>query len=217
MSYARDERAALCRLLETSGPEAPTLCEGWQTRHLAAHLVLRERRPDAAVGILGGPLATHTERVLTYLAATTAYPRLVDLVRTGPPRISPFRIPGMEEKLNLVEFFTHHEDVRRAAGGWDPRDLGPGETEVLWQRLRLARLNLRRVAVGVELVRDDLPSIPGRRQVRITVKARTPVVTVTGHPAELMLWAMGRRAVARVRLDGSDSDVSLLRQASWRV
>src|ERR1700743_2358756 len=57
VTYARDERLALCALLDRTGPDAPTLCEGWRTGDLAAHLVLREHRPDAAVGIMGGPLA----------------------------------------------------------------------------------------------------------------------------------------------------------------
>lgn len=43
VTYAREERAALAALLEDSGPDGPTLCEGWLTRDLAAHLVLRER------------------------------------------------------------------------------------------------------------------------------------------------------------------------------
>src|SRR5262249_33102419 len=63
VSYARDERTALCALLGETGPGAPTLCEGWRTGDLAAHLVMRERRPDAAAGLLGGPLAGHTRRV----------------------------------------------------------------------------------------------------------------------------------------------------------
>src|SRR5215467_11727435 len=69
VSYARDERAALCALFDETGPQAPTLCAGWRTADLAAHLVLRERRPDAAVGILGGPLARHTQRVNQALAS----------------------------------------------------------------------------------------------------------------------------------------------------
>ena len=52
MSVASDERAALCDLLDELGPDQPTLCEGWQTRDLAAHLVVREHRLDAAPGIL---------------------------------------------------------------------------------------------------------------------------------------------------------------------
>src|ERR1700731_945378 len=54
VSYSREERLALCALLDKTGPDAPTLCEGWTTGDLAAHLVLRERRPDAAAGVIGG-------------------------------------------------------------------------------------------------------------------------------------------------------------------
>jgi len=53
--------------------------------------------------------------------------------------------------------------------------------------------------------------------VRITAKARTPMVTVTGDPAELTLWALGRTTAARVRLDGSEPDVRKLTQANWRA
>jgi uncharacterized protein (TIGR03085 family) len=216
MKYARDERAALCALLTEAGPDAGTLCEGWRTRDLAAHLVLRERRPDAAAGLLGGPLAGYTRRVQRAFAATP-YPRLVDMVRSGPPQVSFFGIPGMDERANLVEFFVHHEDVRRAASGWEPRDLGTDLTEMLWQRLRMARFLLRKVPVGLELARDDLPAVPGRRAVRITAKALVPMVTVSGHPAELTLWAMGRRSAARVRLEGADADIKRLMEVTWRL
>ncbi len=49
-TFAKRERLLLADLLETAGPDAPTLCEGWRTRDLAAHVVVRERRPDAAGG-----------------------------------------------------------------------------------------------------------------------------------------------------------------------
>jgi len=217
MSFAREERSALCALLDETGPQAPTLCEGWQTLDLAAHLVLREHRPDAAAGLMGGPLAGHTERVRRMLIARTPYRQLVDEIRSGPPALSVFRIPSMDERLNTVEFFVHHEDVRRGADGWEPRDIGAGLTELLWQRLRGARYIFRKAPVGIELVRDDLPADPGHQRVRITAKARTPMVTVTGTPAELTLWAMGRTTAARVRLDGSEPDVRKLAHADWRV
>jgi uncharacterized protein (TIGR03085 family) len=217
MSFARDERAALCTLLDETGPRAPTLCEGWQTLDLAAHLVLREHRPDAAAGVMGGPLAGHTERVRRVLIDRTPYRQLVDEIRNGPPRLSVFGLPGMDERLNTVEYFVHHEDVRRGADGWEPRDIGAGLADHLWQRLRAARFIFRKAPVGIELVRDDLPADPGRRRVRITAKARTPMVTVTGAPAELTMWAMGRTTAARVRFDGSEPDVRRLQQSDWRV
>ncbi len=219
MGYARDERLALCALLDQAGPREPTLCEGWATLDLAAHLVVRERLPDAGLGLLGGPMAAHTRAVQRRLAQRTPYPRLVQMVRSGPPRLSLFALPGADERANVVEYFVHHEDVRRAQPGWEPRKLDPGLTEVLWARLRMARFVLRKAPVGVELVRDDEPEPagPGRSTVRITARARTPVVTVTGTPAELTMWALGRTTAARVRLDGSDAAVAALSGARWGI
>ena len=219
MTYARDERLALCALLDEAGPGAPTLCEGWRTVDLAAHLVLREHRPDAGIGMLGGPLAWHAHRVQSGLAKRTPYARLVQIIRNGPPRLSLFGIPGVDERANVTEYFVHHEDVRRAQPGWEPRELDPGESDVLWKGLRMARFILRKAPVGVEFARQDPPASPGsgQGQVRITARARTPVVTVTGTPAELTLWALGRTAAARVRLDGSEADVRALSQARWHI
>src|SRR5262245_11640860 len=92
VSYARDERTALCALLDETGPGAPTLCEGWRTVDLAAHLVMRERRPDAAAGLMGGPLAGHTRRVTELLSTRTPFPHLVQLIRSGPPPLSVSRL-----------------------------------------------------------------------------------------------------------------------------
>ena len=137
MTYSRDERSALCALLDDTGPDAPTLCEGWTTLDLAAHLVLREHRPDAGMGMLGGPLAGYTAHVQSRIAGRVPYARLVQTIRQGPPRFSLFALPGVDERANLAEYFVHHEDVRRAAPDWQPRKLPPELTEQLWQRLRL--------------------------------------------------------------------------------
>src|SRR5215468_5331792 len=98
VSYASDERAALCALLDETGPDAPTLCEGWTTLDLAAHLVLREHRPDAGMGVLGGPLAGHTARVQRKMTGRVPYSRLVQIIRDGPPRFSVFALPGVDER-----------------------------------------------------------------------------------------------------------------------
>jgi uncharacterized protein (TIGR03085 family) len=221
MSFARDERLALCALLDELGPDQPTLCTGWRTADLAAHLVLRERRPDASLGILGGPLAGHTRKVQAAMVARTPFPKLVNLVRTGPPPFSPFRIPGADEQGNVVEYFVHHEDVRRAQQDWQPRDISHDLSEVLWRKLGMARMILRKAPVGVELARE--PDADGKAgahaevKLRITAKAKTPVVTVAGPPAELTMWTMGRTGAAQVRLDGSEADVEALKAASWRL
>ena len=214
MSYSREERVALCALLEKTGPDAPTLCEGWNTGDLAAHLVLRERRLDAAGGILGGPLAGYTTRVQNRIRERTPFPDLVETIRSGPPRLSVMGIPGMDERANAVEFFVHHEDVRRAEPGWEPRDISSGESGMLWQRLRMARFMLRKAPVGVELARDDLDG--SKQAYRITAKNATPVVTVIGGPAELTMWVMGRTGAAKIRLDGTEAAVGKLTGANWR-
>ena len=233
MGYSRDERLALCVTLENTGPDAPTLCAGWTTRDLAAHLVLRERRPDAASGIPGGPLAGHTARVQQRLAATP-YPALLATFRSGPARLSPFAIPALDERANTVEFFVHHEDVRRAAPDWKPREVSPGLSDALWARLRVAKLTMRRVPVGVEFARNDdaagttdgadgaepgssRASTGNAPEFRMTVRRGTPVVTVTGPPAELALWATGRTTAANVRLDGTEAATAMLAQGRWRI
>jgi len=222
MGYAHDERLALCSTLTEVDPDAPTLCAGWTARDLAAHLVLRERRMDAAAGIPGGPLARHTERVQQRLAERTPYPELIDAIRTGPPKLSPYGIPGVDERVNTVEFFVHHEDVRRGQPNWKPRELLPGLSDELWGRLKLARFLLRKVRVGVEYAREDEPAGDGSGggaapSYRMPIHRGTPVVTVIGTPAELTLFTAGRRGAAQIRMDGTEAAVQMVSQATWRL
>ena len=85
MTVARKERAALVDTMRATGPDAPTLCEGWNTRDLAAHLVVRERRLDAAPGILVPKLAGYTARVQEQVTASTDWSELLVQVAAGPP------------------------------------------------------------------------------------------------------------------------------------
>jgi uncharacterized protein (TIGR03085 family) len=213
VSYSREERLALSDLLEATGPDAPTLCAGWQTHDLAAHLVLRERRPDAAAGVLGGPLAGYTAWVQRRLGGKLGYAELIRAFREGPPKLSPFGLFGLDEKVNTLEYFVHHEDVRRAQPDWEPRQVSPGLSQALWSHLKGARFFLRKAPVGVEFARDgDAGGADGTY--RVTVKKTTPVVTVIGTPAELTMWAMGRTDSANVRFDGTEAAVARL--LTWR-
>ena len=63
MSLTSNERAAICDSFEEFGPDVPTLCEGWKTRDLLAHMLVRERRPDAAAGLVVPFLRKHLEQV----------------------------------------------------------------------------------------------------------------------------------------------------------
>ena len=206
---ARSERGALCDLLLELGPDAPTLCAGWTTRDLAAHLVIREGRPDAAVGILGGPFAGHTESVQR---ATAARPwgALVATVRSGPPTLSVFSIPGVDGLANVFEFAIHHEDVRRAQPDWQPRELPAGEQDLIWSRLaKGARLLVHKSPVGIVLQRA------GNGQ-RIVAKKGDPSVTVIGDPLELLLRLYGRHE-CRVEVVGAPESVSLFESARFGI
>ncbi|MCP2256925.1 TIGR03085 family protein [Streptoalloteichus tenebrarius] len=202
MGVARDERRQLCDLLDRVGPDEPTLCAGWRTRDLAAHLVLRERRPDASPGIVLRPLAGYTALVQRRLASRP-WGELVRTLRQGPPRWSPFAIPGVDEAVNGTEFFVHHEDVRRAREGWAPRPADPARDAMAWRALaRIGRLTFRRCPVGVALRRPNGEEVLARRGPR--------AVTVVGAPGELLLYAFGREAV-EVEFEGDQADVQAVR------
>ncbi|MBX9393256.1 TIGR03085 family protein [Streptomyces sp. TRM72054] len=204
-TFAKRERLLLADLLETAGPEAPTLCEGWLTRDLAAHVVVRERRPDAAGGILIKQLAPRLDKVMEEYTAKP-YEELIQLIRTGPPRFSPFQLKQIDEMSNTIEFYVHAEDVRRAQPDWTTRELDPVFQDALWSRLeRTARLMGRAAPTGLVLRRPDGQTAVAHRG--------TPVVTVTGEPSELLLFLYGRQSAAKVDIDGDADAIAKLEEA----
>jgi uncharacterized protein (TIGR03085 family) len=208
-THAKRERLLLSDLLEAAGPEAPTLCRGWKTRDLAAHVVVRERRVDATGGLLLKPLADRTARVQAEFAAKP-YEELIQLIRTGPPRFSPFALKQIDEVANTVEFYVHAEDVRRAQPDWAPRVLDPVFANALWYRLeRTARVLGRKSPVGLVLRRPDGQTTVAHRG--------TPVVTVTGDPGELVMFLFGRQDAARVEVDGDKDAVAKAHQAQLGI
>jgi uncharacterized protein (TIGR03085 family) len=207
--YARLEREALAEALLDAGPDAPTLCEGWTARDLAAHVALRDRRPDAAVGIMVKPLAGYTERLRRGYRDGHPYPELVDLVRHAP-RLSLLSLPALDEAANTIEFFIHTEDVRRGRPDWQPRPLDAGLAGYLWRRLPwLTRLNLRRVDLPIRV------EAPGHGA--FTVGNGEPAATVSGDPGELVLFFYGRQRAARVDISGPDDLTDTLRGARFGV
>jgi uncharacterized protein (TIGR03085 family) len=205
-AVARAERDALCDLLLEVGPDAPTLCAGWATRDLAAHLFLRENRVDAAIGILVAPLAGWTARVQRQVGRRP-WPTLVDAVRHGPPRWSPQSLATIDAQSNTIEFFVHHEDVRRAADQWEPRVLDEASTADLWGRFVTAsRFLLRRSPVGVVALPTDGPGAGTGR----TVRAGDRLVTLVGPVGEILLAGYGR-ATQGLEIRGAEADVEAFR------
>ncbi|OBK13958.1 TIGR03085 family metal-binding protein [Mycobacterium asiaticum] len=202
MSVARRERAALVETMLAAGPDAPTLCEGWRTRDLAAHLVIREHRIDAGPGILIPFFAGHTEKLQNKVAENTDWEELVGKIAAGPPVYSPFKL--LDPVANVAEMFIHHEDVRRAGTDWEPRELEPKLVAGLQRTLGL-------------MGRLTLTKVPGRVALRTTdgktvlIAGQGPAVTVTGPPEELLLFAVGR--TARVDFDGDEQAITDVQNA----
>lgn len=195
------ERALLCDLFDEVGPAAPTLSGAWDTHHLAAHLVARERDPlsslKAAIPKLGDP-------AVEALVAADGYLDLVERIRSGPPLLSIFGSRSTDKNFNTLEFFIHHEDVRRAKPSWSNRTLPGWAENQIWARLRIfAKAIMRHSPVPVSLARTD------DDDVSVANKGDEPVL-VRGLPSELSLFVYGRSAVADVSFDGRKAAVKRL-------
>jgi uncharacterized protein (TIGR03085 family) len=203
MTAAQRERAALVETMRTVGPDAPTLCGDWTTRDLAAHLVVREGRLDATAGVVIPFLAGYTEKVQRQVTQSTDWDELLDKIASGPPLYSPFKI--LDPVANMGEMFIHHEDVRRAQTGWEPRPLDDATVKALGRGLPImARLTLAKAPARVSL------RTPQGKEV-VTL-GRGSELTVTGEPQELLLFISGRDE-ARLTFGGEPETVDAVRVA----
>ena len=207
MGYVTEEKQALIATLRDADPNADTLCTGWTTRRLLAHLVQREQSQLHQLSDVIARKPPGEEPGLTRLvaAATTpaGYQELVSRFQAGPARWTP--MSWAAEQLNLYEYVVHHEDIRR--GGTvpsEPRSLPEGEARALWKQVQqLARFAYRRAPVGVLLV---IPAGFTR------VAKKGAGVTLTGDPVELALYGSGRRNAAHVEVTGPPVAVALFIQ-----
>lgn len=210
MYFVDPSREVLAETLLAVGPDSPTLCKGWQTRDLAAHLYLRERKAGVGLGLVIKSLAKASEKATAKMAATlkTAadYTALVNAFRSGPPMLSPMRFKALDESSNLIEYFVHTEDIRRAVDRWAPRALDEAYSDALWNELiKRAAILYRGVDLGIVLVRTSGPR---------HVAKRAPVsVAIVGEPGELLMHAHGRTGHALVTFEGQPDAVALLQSA----
>jgi uncharacterized protein (TIGR03085 family) len=196
---AQQERGTLCDLFVELGPAAPTLCDGWVTADLAAHLVARERRADSGPGIVWPPLAAYTDKVRRSIRDRTPWEQLIASVRRGPPLLlRPFDGP-----MNTVEFFVHVEDVRRAQPDWDVRPLPDEMADALWARVGAGGM-AKKVPATIELVAE------GREP---KIRGSGPRLELRGDPGEQMLFGSGRQSAARIDIDGDPVLEAQLRSA----
>lgn len=200
-SFARRERLALADLAEQLGPDAPTLCGDWTTRELMAHLIVRESSPIGAPGILLSPLSGLTERETTRISARD-YADLVQRVRR-PALLSTSNLPLFEGLANRIEHFIHHEDIRRAAPGWEPRELSMKDQDALWLPLRaFGKVLVRKAGVPVTLRRTD-------NGARTVLRMGKRGAEAAGLPSELVLFCYGREQ-AQVELTGDQDAIATL-------
>ncbi|MFN8017772.1 MAG: TIGR03085 family metal-binding protein [Acidimicrobiales bacterium] len=204
------ERHELCDLFLELGPEAPTLSGDWTTHDLAAHLVVRERDPLAGPGIMISALAGLTDKRMARAKEKHPYPELVELVRTGPP-FGPMKPAPIRYAANMVEFFVHHEDVRRPAGRPQRTDR-PDLDDALWDLLgRMGGLMVRKAGVKGVQVRLLRPDGQERRF------GKGEVVTISGPPQELVLELYGRRSAAQVAYEGPEAAVAGVKAAEFGI
>ena len=210
-SYAQQERDAISDSFLRLGPDAPTLDDPWLARDLAAHLVIRDSRPDLFSAVLIPPLRGRLDAAMRDLAYGD-FQTLVGRVRQGPPALSPARIARIDEMVNGTELFIHHEDLLRGAPGYERRTLDVGHERFLWEQLKpSSRLFLRKIPSGVILVAEGY----GRH----VAKKPTDVGTVVlrGRPSELVLFVSGRSRVAEVEVDGPPDAVAEVEAANLGI
>lgn len=201
-SLARRERHALCDLALALGQDAPTLCGEWDAQQLVAHLLVRENHPLGAAGIVLPILGGLTDRAMARLGRRD-FALLVEKVRD--PGLTPYALPGVEQLLNTLELYVHHEDLRRAQPEWAPRQLARRDESLLWASIRVAGRGLVRPAgVPVTIRRTDTGATAVLR------RGENPVV-VSGLPSELILFLFGRRQLRGVGFAGPPDRVAKLR------
>ena len=69
------------------------------------------------------------------LATSTTWEDLVELFASGPPALSVFKV--LDPVASIHEMFVHHEDVRRAQTGWEPRELDASTAAAVKRRVAI--------------------------------------------------------------------------------
>ncbi len=204
-SLAQSERNRLCDTALVAGPDAPTLSGEWTVKDLLVHLIVRDSDPVGAPGILVPPLAFLTD-LRSRSIGRRDFADLVERVRR-PALWAPARFPALNKALNTLEYFVHHEDIRRAQPGWAPRELTTSEQKQVWNAIGFAGRGLvRPTGVPVAIRWDETG-------VETTLRAGEKPVMVTGDPGEITLFLFGRDQVTGLAFDGPEPHVAKLRHA----
>jgi uncharacterized protein (TIGR03085 family) len=205
-SLAKRERLAISQLLRKLGPEAPTLCEGWNSFDLLVHLVSRETRPDAAIGLVVPALSSYTSKVAQDIKSR-GFENLITEFEHGPKRTSFFALPGVDNLANSFEFLIHHEDLLRGQPDYSPRTLDEDDKKLIWKRFtQSGKLLMRKAKVGI-IAQSD--------QGTYTIKSGNSCVTMKGEVIDLLLFAYGRKAHVNIEFEGEESAIRILKETKF--
>lgn len=190
---AAAERRDLADLLETLTPaqwDAPSLCEGWTVRDVAAHVVSYEE-------LSAGQVAGRFVKARLRFGRANAL-GVQEYAARGPEAIIALlrahAVPrgitaGFGGRIGLTDATIHHQDIRRPLGL--PREIPDERLRAVLDFLPRARVlpspgNMR----GLHLVATDLGWSRGNGP------------EVSG-PAEALIMALAGRAVALPELSGA--------------
>lgn len=203
-TLARRERHDLCDLALVLGHDAPTLCGEWTAKELVTHLLVREHDPLGALGIAVPTFSGLTDRAMARLGRRD-FAVLVERLRE--PGLTPYALRPVEVLGNTLEYLVHHEDLRRAQPGWQPRERTPADDNAIWTAIRIGgRALVRPARVPVRIRRSDT----GRE---VTVRGGQDPVTIVGTPTEVTLFLFGRAQLCDLTFEGPADAVAALRGA----
>jgi len=204
MSLAQRERRDLCGLALVLGEDAPTLAGEWTAKELLAHLHLREHSLLGAPGLLIAALSGLTDREMARIGRQD-FTVLVERVRGQG--LTPYAIPPVDKAVNTLEYFVHHEDLRRAQPGWTPRELDQDDEATLWSMIRIAGRGLVRPArVPVRIRRTDTGA-------EATLRRGSDPAVLSGMPSEIVMFLYGRDQHRGLEFTGPDEHIARLRSA----
>ena len=207
-SLAKRERSALAQTLRNLGPDAPTLCQGWNSFDLLAHLIVRETRPDAALGIFIPALSSYSDKVAAKIKKSD-FETLVQEFADGPKKFSPFAFPGIDNLANSIELVIHHEDLLRAQPNYVPRIFSETDKQFLWKRFtQSSKIFMRKAKIGIVAKSD---------QGTYTVKTGKSCVTIQGEVVDLFLFAYGRKSAANIKFEGEDDAIRIIKEANFGI
>ena len=201
---ARRERHDLCDLALVLGEDAPTLSGDWTAKDLVTHLLLREHSLVGAPGLLIRQLSRLTDLEMARIGRKD-FTVLVERLRGRG--FTPYAIPAVDRAVNTLEYYVHHEDLRRAQPGWTPRELDRADESALWSAIRVFGRGLVRPAgVPVRIRRTDTGS-------EATLRGGADPALLSGMPSEIVMFLYGRGEHRGLAFTGPDDRIERLRSA----